>query len=76
VLGEHSHICGDTPELGKWGHRVSSMVMLAGRWELFAAEKWQGTKVEWGIGVSLPVQDHGIKDKSISSIRLVSPRRR
>jgi hypothetical protein len=49
------------------------MVIVAGRWEFFDEEKFQGTKVELGSGVSLHVKDHGIKDNSISSIRLVSP---
>jgi hypothetical protein len=57
----------------KWGNSISSMVIVAGRWELFDEEKFQGTKVELGPGVYLHVKDHGIKDNSISSIRLVSP---
>jgi hypothetical protein len=76
LLGDHIHIFGDTPDLGKWGNSISSMVILAGRWELFDEEKFQGTKVELGPGVYLHVKDHGIKDNSISSIRLVSPRGR
>jgi hypothetical protein len=52
------------------------MVILAGRWEFFDEEKFQGAKVELGPGVYLHVKDHGIKDNSISSIRLVSPRGR
>jgi Beta/Gamma crystallin len=52
------------------------MVILAGRWEFFDEEKLQGAKVELGPGVYLHVKDHGIKDNSISSIRLVSPRGR
>ena len=38
LLGDHIHIFGDTPDLGKWGNSISSMVILAGRWELFAEE--------------------------------------
>ena len=35
---------------------------------------FQGTRMnELGPGVYLNVKDHGIKDNSISSIRLVSP---
>jgi hypothetical protein len=73
LLGDHIHIFGDTPDLGKWGNSISSMVVLAGRWEFFDEEKLQGTKVEWGPGVYLHVKDHGMKDNSISSIRLVKP---
>jgi len=39
-------------------------------------EQLQSTQVELGPGVYLHVKDHGIKDNSISSIRLVSPRGR
>jgi Beta/Gamma crystallin len=73
LLGDHIHIFGDTPDWGKWGNSISSMVILAGRWELFDEEKLQGTKVEPGPGVYLHVKDYGIKDNSISSIRLVKP---
>jgi beta/gamma crystallin len=71
LLGDHIHIFGNTPDLGKWGNSISSMVILSGRWELFDEEKFQGTKVELGPGVYVHVKDHGIKDNSISSIRLV-----
>ena len=50
LLGDHIHIFGDTPDLGKWGNSISSMVMLAGRWEFFDEEKLQGAKVELGPG--------------------------
>ena len=49
------------------------MVMLAGRWEFFDEEKLQGPKMELGPGGYLHVKDHGMKDNSISSIRLVKP---
>ena len=73
LLGDHIHIFGDTPDLGKWGNSISSMVIVAGRWELFDEEKLQGAKVELGPGVYLHVKDHGMQDNSISSIRLVKP---
>jgi hypothetical protein len=74
LLGDHIHIFGNTTDLGKWDNSISSMVILAGRWEFFDDEKFQGTKMnELGPGVYLNVKDHGIKDNSISSIRLVSP---
>jgi hypothetical protein len=72
LLGDHIHIFGNTPDLGKWGNSISSMVILAGRWEFFDEEKFQGTKVELGLGIYLHVKDHGIKDNSVSSLRLVS----
>ena len=51
LLGEPIHLFGDTPDLGKWGKSISSMVIVAGRWELFDEEKLQGAKVELGPGV-------------------------
>jgi hypothetical protein len=75
LLGDHIHIFGNTAELGKWNNSISSMVILSGRWEFFDEKNFKGTKMnELGPGVYLRVQDHGLKDNSISSIRLVSPR--
>ena len=71
LLGDHIHIFGNTPDLGKWGNSISSMVILSGRWEFFDEEKFQGTKTELGPGSYLHVKDHGLKDNSISSMRLV-----
>jgi len=75
LLGDHIHIFGNTVDLGKWGNSISSMVIVSGRWEFFDDESFKGTKMnELGPGVYLNVKDHGIKDNSISSIRLVSPK--
>jgi hypothetical protein len=75
LLGDHIHIFGNTTDLGKWNNSISSMVILSGRWEFFDEEHFKGTKMhELGPGIYLRVQDHGIKDNSISSIQLVSPR--
>jgi hypothetical protein len=58
--------------MGNWNNSISSMVIVAGRWEFFDEESFKGTKMaELGPGVSLPVKDHGIKDHRISLIRLV-----
>jgi len=77
LLGDHIHIFGDTADLGKWDNSISSMVILAGRWEFFDDDHFKGTKMgELGPGVYLRVHDRGLKDNSISSIRLVSPRGR
>jgi hypothetical protein len=77
LLGDHIHIFGDVPDLGKWGNSISSMVILSGQWEFFDDENFQGTKMaELGPGTYLNVKDKGLKDNSISSIRLVSPQRR
>jgi hypothetical protein len=77
LLGDHIHLFGNVTDLGKWGNSISSMVIVAGRWEFFDDEDFKGTRMaELGPGVYLHVKDHGIKDNSISSIRLVSPRGR
>jgi hypothetical protein len=73
LLGDHIHIFGNTPDLGKWGNSISSMVILSGHWEFFDEENFKGTKTELGPGVYLNFKERPIKDNSISSIRLVSP---
>ena len=73
LLGDHIHIFGNTTDLGKWNNSISSMVIVSGHWEFFDEEDFKGTKHELGPGVYLKVKDHGMKDNSISSIRLVSP---
>jgi hypothetical protein len=74
LLGDHIHIFGDVVELGKWGNSISSMVILSGRWEFFDDENFAGTKMgELGPGTYLNVQEKGLKDNSISSIRRASP---
>ena len=72
LLGDHMHIFGNTTDLGKWNNSISSMVILAGHWEFFDEENFKGTRMaELGPGVYLNVKAHGIKDNSISSMRLV-----
>ena len=71
LLGDHIHIFGNTPDLGKWNNSISSMVIVSGHWEFFDEEDFKGTKHELGPGVYLKVQERGMKDNSISSIRLV-----
>lgn len=74
LLGDHIHIFGNVVDLGKWGNSISSLVILSGRWEFFDDENFQGTKMgELGPGTYLHVKDKGLKDNSISSIRLTSP---
>ena len=46
LLGDHIHVFGNTPDLGKGGKSTSSMVILSGRWEFFDEEKFQGPKGE------------------------------
>jgi hypothetical protein len=73
-LGDHIHIFGNMMDLGKWGNSISSMVILSGTWEFFDDEDFKGTKMgEVGPGMYADVTKHGLKNNSISSIRLASP---
>jgi Beta/Gamma crystallin len=73
-LGDHTHSFGDVKDLGKWGNSISSMIILSGTWEFFDDEDFKGTKMATlGPGMYPRVADKGIKDNSISSIRLASP---
>ena len=74
LLGDHIHIFGNTDELGKWNNSIASMVILGGHWEFFDEKDFKGTRMgELGPGIYLRTKDHGLKEKSISSIRLISP---
>jgi len=73
-LGDHIHIFGNMRELGKWGNSISSMVILSGTWEFFDDEDFKGTKMgELGPGSYADVTKHGLKNNSISSVRLAGP---
>jgi Beta/Gamma crystallin len=73
-LGDHTHVLGDMKDLGKWGNSISSMVILSGTWDFFDDEDFKGTKIATlGPGMYPKVADKGIKDNSISSIRLAIP---
>jgi Beta/Gamma crystallin len=73
-LGDHTHVFTDIKDLGKWGNSVSSIIILEGTWEFFDDEEFKGTKMATlGPGMYPKVTDKGIKDNSISSIRLASP---
>jgi Beta/Gamma crystallin len=73
-LGDHTHIFGNMKDLGKWGNSISSMVILAGTWEFFDDEDFKGTSLgKLGPGTYADVTKHGLKNNSISSVRLASP---
>jgi Beta/Gamma crystallin len=73
-LGDHTHIFGNMKELGKWDNSISSIIILSGTWEFFDDDDFKGTKMATlRPGVYPKVTDKGLKDNSISSIRLVSP---
>lgn len=73
-LGDHAHMFGNMKELGKWGNSISSMIILSGTWQVFDDEDFKGTNMgSLGPGMYPDVTAKGIKNNSISSIRLVSP---
>jgi hypothetical protein len=73
--GDHTHIFGDMPKLDNWNNSISSMIILSGTWEFFDGQNLEGKAMaKLGPGRYTDVTQHGIKDNSISSIRLVSPR--
>jgi hypothetical protein len=74
LLGDHIHIFANTPDLGKWGNSISSMVILSGEWQFFDEEDFKGTPMGTrGPGVYLNLKENGLKDNSVSSIRLLGP---
>jgi len=74
-IGEHTHIFGDMRRLGKWDNSISSMIILSGTWAFFDDQNLEGDKMaELGPGMYPKVTDKGIKNNSISSVRLVSPK--
>jgi hypothetical protein len=73
-LGDHIHLFGNMKDLGKWGNSISSMVILSGTWEFFDDENFTGTSMgKLGAGTYADVTKHGLKNNSISSVRLASP---
>ena len=73
-LGDHIHIFGTMKDLGKWGNSISSMVILSGTWEFFDDENFTGTSMgTLGPGTYADVTQHGLKNNSISSVRLAKP---
>jgi hypothetical protein len=69
-----THIVGDMRRLGKWDNRISALIILSGTWEFFDDEDFTGTKMATlGPGVYPRVTENGLKDNSLSSVRLVSP---
>jgi hypothetical protein len=73
-LGDHIHLFGDMKDLGKWGNSISSLVILSGSWEFFDDENFTGTAMgTLGPGTYADVTKHGLKNNSISSVRLAKP---
>jgi Beta/Gamma crystallin len=73
-LGDHTHLFGNMKDLGKWGNSISSLIILSGTWEFFDDEDFKGTNMgTLGPGMYANVTDKGIKNNSISSVRLAGP---
>ena len=74
LTGDHTHLVGDIRRLGKWENSISSLIILSGTWEFFDDDDFTGTTMATlGPGVYPRVTEKGLKDNSISSIRLASP---
>ena len=73
-LGDHTHLFGHKKDLGKWGNRISSLIILSGTWEFFDDEDFKGTSLgTLGPGMYANVTDKGLKNHRISSVRLARP---
>jgi hypothetical protein len=73
-LGDHIHLFGNMKDLGKWGNSISSLIILSGTWEFFDDEDFKGTNMgTLGPGMYANVTDKGLKNNSISSVRLAGP---
>jgi Beta/Gamma crystallin len=73
-LGDHLHIFGTMKDLGKWGNRISSLVIRSGTREFFDDTDFTGTSVgTLKPGMYADVTKHGMKNNSISSVRLAKP---
>ena len=74
LTGDHTHIVGDIRRLGKWENSISSLIILSGTWEFFDDEDFTGTRMgTLGPGSYADVTKHGLKNNSISSVRLAKP---
>jgi hypothetical protein len=74
VLGDHTPMVGHMRDLGPWGHRLSSLILLSGTGEFFDEEHVTGPNMgTLGPGMSATVVDKGLKHHSLSSVRLASP---
>jgi Beta/Gamma crystallin len=73
VLRDHMRISGNIKDLGKWGNHIYSMIILSGTRKFFDDGDFKRTKTDTlGPGMYSNISDEGIKDHSISSIRLAS----
>jgi hypothetical protein len=73
-LGDHTYLFGNMKDLGKWDNSISSLIILWGTWEFFDDEDFTGTNMgTLGSGMYANVTDKGLKNNSISSVRLAGP---
>jgi hypothetical protein len=70
---DHTHFLGAMWQLGKWDNSFSSLIIPLGTWEFFEGDDFTGTKMaQLGTGLYPGVTERGLRNDSISSIRLVS----
>jgi hypothetical protein len=70
-LGDHTHIVGNMKDMGKWENSISSMIILSGNWDFFDDDDFEGAKMATlGPGMYPKITDKGLKDNSISSVRM------
>lgn len=76
LQGRHWHIFQDVPHIGDvsftWDDNISSIVVLAGRWQFFRDRNYHvpvGEPLE--AGVYPTINDVGIPNDAISSIKLI-----
>ncbi|HEX2277267.1 MAG: beta/gamma crystallin family protein [Candidatus Tectomicrobia bacterium] len=73
-LGDHVHVFGHMKDPGEWGNSVPSPVILSGTWGFFGAKDFKGTSMgTLRPGMYANVAGKGLKNNSISSVRLAGP---
>jgi len=73
--GKHKHVIDrDEPDLHKdgWGDRISSIQVLSGTWQFCQHVNYGGWSVNLGPGNYPWVEDFGIPNDNISSLRRIS----
>jgi hypothetical protein len=74
--GAHKHLVGrDAPNLhgDGWGDRISSIIVVSGRWRICQHINFAGWSVVLGPGIYPSVPDVGIENDSVSSVRRENP---
>ena len=74
--GNHKHVIQSVPNLftssGEMNDKLSSLVILDGRWEFFRHSNFVDSLGTLGVGDYANVADTGIPHDQVSSIRLIA----